>query len=1055
MNDETLRNAEDNASNTAEENAEGFYDGEKSGARGAVDAARSAAASQAMRAANAATGGKAGAALSAVKLAGKAKKFAPLLIVAAVVILAWGVFSFIGQWLFPFGFKARMSEDWNSTKTSAVARTDEMIDEQMACEENSEFSDTVYNSMGFSEEQKESFKNAGLDYKQDGCATVLTFKDADGTEKVVTSDKKLSKYMNKGEDIADGGDTVSDSGAEGMTEDEAKAQILDDMQIAAETSNVLSLSQAMQNPTFKQKYLTATKWYRGDTSGWYTDMTETVMERLGISRNNYNGFETTGNEEKDRQAFLDLAKSKAAAAEGSEIGDKSLMERARDVAGQSMTEDCGASSAFNEVEGVISADQTARQVSAGSLWLEAIDKTMAGEGSTAPLSVANNIVVGSGGASTPGVTQLFGNGVIEQANELVQKVSAQAHGNSEGLLNNVRANDFRGCAYVGNVNKYDSEGFIATIGSAFKRAAEWLKEKARGFASFFAELLNGEAQLNDSVANYAEKALSKTVNEYEEMKGQSYFNGKDTSLIGEALVSASERIYSEKAKSAGQVIGDETALLATYRANKDIIAENAEYDRATKSPLDITSKNTFIGSIAYSLASFATSSSSVSLTSAMQNVGSLISGSISGLLPTSQAISEAQVSRGDCVLSNNIGAVSNTHCNNYYNSDLGLASTDASKILNQVANLRYDNGGYVINSNIGAGEATYGIGPLNEAEKNISPSHWSKDGGHGCESDWVKRLDGTYDYSQPIAWRYSRYTNFEYEGYQSGWHNRTSSGAVGIEDAKNDIEPEMCVLDMKISEDKQPVVNKNGALGVFLVASGQRGSEWGSADDSVLQTVTKSDFTKGRLHPCFVDSDECDDSFYTNLGWSGDKALGSASEDFQRNTSRSKYVSRLIGGSAYLDFNNNLGRLKDLGGISSDDRFKDATRDNDYFWNEMKYYQAYTEMLEWMESAGVIGKSSATVAVNEYYDENPLDNSYEGIIARYSGMSKERVAAVLDLMEYVAFLNDYNPVSLYPSPALQPEELRYDNGEVVAKAEAILQSTSVIYADLRARTVVA
>lgn len=1041
MNDEALRNAEDNASNTAEENAEGFYDGEKSSARGAVDAAKSAAASQTMRVANAATGGKAGAALSATKVVGKAKKFAPLLIVAAVIILAWGAFSFIGQWLFPFGFKARMSEDWNSTKTSAVARTDEMIDEQMACEENSEFSDTVYNSMGFSEEQKESFKNAGLDYKQDGCATVLTFKDADGTEKVVTSDKKLSKYMNKGEDVADGGDVISDSGAEGMTEDEAKAQILDDMQIAAETSNVMSLSQALQNPTFKQKYLTATKWYRGETSGWYTDMTETVMERLGISRNNYNGFEATGNEEKDRQAFLDLAKSKAAAAEGSEIGDKSLMERVKDVADGSGTTACATSSAFNDVEGVISADQTARQVSAGSLWLEAIDKTMAGEGSAAPLSVANNIVVSSGGASAQGVTQLFGNGVVEQTNELVQKVSAQAHGNSGNILGTVDGGEYRDCMYIGNTNDYNSEGFISMIGSAFKRAADWLKDKAKGFISALAALFN-----DGTVTEEAEKALAETVAKYEEMKGQSYFNGEDTNLIGEALVSASERIYSEKAKSAGQVIGDETALLATYRANQDIIAENAEYDRATKSPLDITSKNTFLGSIAYSLASFATSSSSVSLTSAMQNVGSLISGSISGLLPTSQAISEAQVSRGDCVLSNNIGAVSNTHCNNYYNSDLGLASTDASKILNQVANLRYDKDGYEIRKQYRSATGAYV--DLDKADPNYGEGPLSSNENHKCESDWDAA-------GRPIAWRYSRYTNFEYVGYQSGWHNRTSDGLVGTEDAKNDVEPEMCVLDIKVSEDKQPVVNKNGSLGVFLVASGQRGSEWGSADDGVLQAVTKSDFTKGRLHPCYVNSDECNDSFYTSLGWSGDKALGSASEDFQEKTAKSAVMSRFIGGSAYLDFNNNLGRLSGLGGIDSDKRFKDPTRDNDYFWNEMKYYQAYTEMLEWMESAGVIGKSSATVAVNEYYDENPLDNSYEGIIARYSGMSKERVVAVLDLMEYVAFLNDYNPVSLYPSPALQSEELRYDNGEVVAKAEAILQSTSVIYADLRARTVVA
>ena len=121
----------------------------------------------------------------------------------------------------------------------------------------------------------------------------------------------------------------------------------------------------------------------------------------------------------------------------------------------------------------------------------------------------------------------------------------------------------------------------------------------------------------------------------------------------------------------------------------------------------------------------------------------------------------------------------------------------------------------------------------------------------------------------------------------------------------------------------------------------------------------------------------------------------------------------------------------------------------------MKYYQAYTEMLEWMESVGMIDTSTATVAVNQYYEENPIDSSYTGVIARYSGMSRDRVVAVLDLMEYVAFLNDYNPVGLYPIPVAEPEEIYYDNSEIVARAETIIESTSAVYADLRNRTVVA
>ena len=141
-------------------------------------------------------------------------------------------------------------------------------------------------------------------------------------------------------------------------------------------------------------------------------------------------------------------------------------------------------------------------------------------------------------------------------------------------------------------------------------------------------------------------------------------------------------------------------------------------------------------------------------------------------------------------------------CNNYYNSDLGLASTNASKILNQVANLRYDKDGYEIRKQYRSATGVYV--DLDKADPNYGEGPLSSNENHKCESDWDAA-------GRPIAWRYSRYTNFEYVGYQSGWHNRTSDGLVGTEDAKNDVEPEMCVLDVKISEDKQPVVNKNGS----------------------------------------------------------------------------------------------------------------------------------------------------------------------------------------------------------------------------------------------------
>ena len=119
----------------------------------------------------------------------------------------------------------------------------------------------------------------------------------------------------------------------------------------------------------------------------------------------------------------------------------------------------------------------------------------------------------------------------------------------------------------------------------------------------------------------------------------------------------------------------------------------------------------------------------------------------------------------------------------------------------------------------------------------------------------------------------------------------------------------------------------------------------------------------------------------------------------------------------------------------------------------MSWYQSYNGLLEWLETTNRIKTSSATLAVKEYYKDNPLDNSYEGIIARYSGLSKERVIAVLDLFNYVAFLNDYDPTNLYPLPAPPAEKLDYDNGEIIATAEQIIQSNAIVYDELRNRTV--
>ena len=1024
-------------------------------------------------------GGKNGGGLSSFTGKGKGKgklklngkKALPLIIILLVLILVWAVASFVGQWLFPVGFKSRTMEDWNSTKTSNNKRTDTSTEEQLGCGTDSDDpSKTVYDKMNFTEAQIESFEKAGLSYKksEDGKNCALTFTNKDGKENIITSDASVSKRMSDGK-IADGGDAVGDAGTDGISEEEAKQQIVAALNESPD-ANVMTFSQAMGDSDFKQKYTTATKYWRGDTSGWFTQTTDTVMKRLGVSRNNYKDFTLSGDNQKNTEEFLEITKSKTAASEGGDLGDKSLSERVSQVAQSSKNTSCGTTSAFNDIESVVATDQTARQVSAGSLWLEAIDKTMAGEGEGAPLTAVTNIVVNSGGATTAGMSTLFGNTVLNQSDEMVQSVSAQAHGNGEAITSNenIYSDQYRGCVYVGDLNEQGASGAIVSVGSLFKMASDWISKMWDSAKNIIAVLKNGgnygATAISGSSSGIVDSALSSTVDAYNSMKEQTYFNGEDTKLIGEALVTSSERIMNEKAKSAGQVVGDETNLLANYRAQQEIIAEQAEYERSIKSPFDISSPYTFLGSIAHSLIPFAVTTQSTALTSTVSNVGTIVSNSINKLLPTSDAVSEAQVSRGDCVLSNNIGAVSNPHCNNYYDSDLQLAETNAKDLYNSVAALRYDKHGYEIRTDVSKSDPRWGDKPLSEAEGNSCVLYNDK--------------------GQKIGWSYAIHPNFEYVGYKTGWHNRTSANTTpGIEQAKNDIEPTKCELDIAKDESGQPIVNQNGALGLFILMSGQRGSEWGVADDANTKLLAKSDFTKGRVHPCLVGSDECvvadentdacNNNLYCRLGWTFKKQsiFDYAKEllfdennpddatkqkgRLEQNTATSKFMSRWIGGAAYVAHNGegNFGSMNT--GFTSDERFKDPTRNNAYFWDEMKYYQAYSELTEWMETVGLVKSSGVAKTAMRYYDEKPIDNSYEGKIARLSGMSKDRVVAVLDLFQYVAWLKNYDATALLPVPAAEPEQIQYDNGEIVAQAEKITTMAAIVYDEMRNRTVVA
>ena len=140
-------------------------------------------------------------------------------------------------------------------------------------------------------------------------------------------------------------------------------------------------------------------------------------------------------------------------------------------------------------------------------------------------------------------------------------------------------------------------------------------------------------------------------------------------------------------------------------------------------------------------------------------------------------------------------------------------------------------------------------------------------------------------------------------------------------------------------------------------------------------------------------------------------------------------------------------------GFLSDEIFNDPSQGNSRFIDEMKLYSSYLSLINWMEANNLLTQAGDSVALEKYYKENPLDNSYEGILARYSGYSKDTVIAVLDLVNYAEFLASYDPTDLYPLSPKEDYTLEYDNPEIIANNTPIIDNEIIVYDELRNRTV--
>ena len=110
-----------------------------------------------------------------------------------------------------------------------------------------------------------------------------------------------------------------------------------------------------------------------------------------------------------------------------------------------------------------------------------------------------------------------------------------------------------------------------------------------------------------------------------------------------------------------------------------------------------------------------------------------------------------------------------------------------------------------------------------------------------------------------------------------------------------------------------------------------------------------------------------------------------------------------------------------------------------------------------LENMGLVEKSSVTAFLEDYYEKHPLDNSFEGILARKTGLTKENVIETLDTINYLTFIADYDPEGYYPLNYQAPEEekVRIENNKYISNEDYVSYKISYDFDTKRIYTITA
>ncbi len=832
----------------------------------------------------------------------------------------------------PFAVVNRLIEEYNTNGISSVLRADNILDVQLSAAPGSTFSLGDYQIVGFKENDI-----LPLEY---GGGTILAYpKRPNGTWGIVHGTTPSSPDVSAV--LTDLRNTYS-----GYT-----------------FSNGVSMTieEAMKDGEFKTPYTTASKTWRGGNSGWYDELATLGEEIHGYQRARWFKFASKSVTKGIKELFKEIAKSRLSDGiasrtigssyelethtgddgdpitteinpedytdnEGSLIGQseetasKKLKNRFIGMASTATDIICAGVQGFMGVQTLVSTYQRVQKMNLLSGFMEAVQKVQVGDkdGNDSMHEYSNNLTIvdpetgkSAMGGSVAGA--LFNNTPLDADDPEIQAV------NTEKVLSNVGQSSDSSImqlfgSVVGSANRmleaYKTCIYVKgglSIVSAVVTGLSLIPGIGQGIAAISLSLRAIATAFIKAIVKAAVEIIVAEVIKY---AGNILIQEIATDWLGphlfSAMASGGNMTLATNHQTGGGSPGSAAKVTAFRRAQSSVIADEAKYQRSVRSPFDINSQHTFLGSIVYSLIPLANSSG---VGTAMKNISSVMSNSVSKILPSASAIAETNTislaESGDCQSLESVGIQGSVFCDPNYITDEDTITDDYTP--REILNIE---------------------------------KHW-------------------------------------------GYITENSDGGITIKDNTN--------------------------LTRYINYCGQRTSSFGLADANISYAINQNKSAVGTIIGALP-------------------ILG----DLAGAVSAVKEVKNLpwITGSACV-----------------------ASETNEY-WCENKIHQRFIEDQRFFDGTDSSKNNPVVAYLDDYYDKNPIDNSFEGTLARFSGMTKEDVIATLDLMDFMNYLADYHPEERIAFGVIdEPEEIFIEVEKDGFRDFIAIEPKHIVYDTLRYKSV--